>query len=121
MATIGRLAKALKRLDRAGALTRPDGGTPYIYLTEYGYFAGANYKLPQKKQAKYLVQGFKMARRHPRVKQMLQFVLAPATKGQPDFFATQIMTGKFKPLKAYTALKKWANRQARNGGIKTSP
>jgi hypothetical protein len=121
IATIGRLAKGLARLRNAGALTTPEGGTPYIYLTEYGYFAGANYKLPQAKQAKYLVKGFKIARNHPRVKQMLQFVLAPATKGQPDFFATQIMTGRFKPLKAYTALKKWADRQARSGGIKTSP
>ena len=118
MATMGRLAKALKRLDRAGALTRPDGGTPYIYLTEYGYFAGANYKLPQAKQAKYLVKGFKMARKHPRVKQMLQYLLVPPPK-QGNFFATQIMTGKFKPLKAYKALKRWTDRQARNGGIAT--
>jgi hypothetical protein len=121
MATIGRLAKALKKLRKAKALRTPRGGTPYIYLTEYGYFAGANYRLPQKKQAKYLLKGFKMARRHPRVKQMLQYVLTRAPKGQPDFFATHIMTGKFKPLKAYKALRRWANRQARSGGIRTSP
>jgi hypothetical protein len=120
MRTIGRLSKALSRLRAAKALRRPDGGVPYIYLTEYGYFAGGNYKLSQKKQAKYLLQGFKMARKHRRVKQMLQYLLVPPPK-KADFFATQIMNKRFKPLKAYKKLRAWTNRQAKNGGIATSP
>jgi hypothetical protein len=117
LATLSHLTKGLSRLAKSKALRTPSGGTPYVYLTEYGYFAGANYKLPQAKQAKYLVKGFSMAQKNKRVKQMLQFLLVPAVKGQPSFFATQIMNGKFKPLKAYTALKKWASKQAKRGGI----
>jgi hypothetical protein len=121
MATMSRLTKALSRLRSAKALTTPSGGVPYVYLTEYGYFSGANYKLPQAKQAKYLLQGFKMARKNSRVKQLLQYLLVTPAKGQPQFFATQIMTGKFKPLKAYTALKKWAASEAAKGGVTTTP
>jgi hypothetical protein len=121
LATLSHLTKALARLKSSGALTTPSGGTPDVYLTEYGYFAGANYKLPQKTQAKYLVQAFTMAQKNKHVKQMLQFLIAPPAKGQPKFFQTQIMTGRFKPLKAYTALKKWAAKEAASGGIATSP
>jgi hypothetical protein len=121
VATLSHLTGALSRLAKSKALTTPSGGTPFVYLTEYGYFAGAHYKLPQKKQASYLVKGFQIAQKNARVKQMLQFVLVPAKKGQPNFFATQIMTAKFKPLKAYTALKKWAAKEAASGGIATSP
>jgi hypothetical protein len=121
LATLSHLTKGLSRLAKSRALTTPSGGTPYVYLTEYGYFAGANYKLPQKTQAKYLVKGFQMAQKNKRVKQMLQFLLVPAKRGQPSFFATQIMTRNFKPLKAYTALKRWAAKEAARGGIATSP
>ena len=120
LATLSRLTKALGRLRASGALRTPSGGTPGVYLTEYGYFAGANYKLPQKKQAKYLVKGFTMAQKNKHVKQMLQYLLVPPPP-RADFFATQIMNARFKPLKAYTALKKWANREAARGGIATTP
>ncbi|MEA2448890.1 MAG: hypothetical protein QOG63_822 [Thermoleophilaceae bacterium] len=121
LATISRLTKALSKLHSSKALTTPSGGTPEVYLTEYGYFAGANYKLPQKTQAKYLVQGFTMAQKNKHVRQMLQYLLVPPQPGKGDFFATQIMNTKFKPLKAYTALKKWADKLAPGGGIATSP
>jgi hypothetical protein len=62
-----------------------------------------------------------MARSNKHVKQMLQFLLVPPPKGQPTFFQTQIMNRRFKPLKAYTALKRWTSKQARSGGIATSP
>src|SRR3954454_16812532 len=91
LATLSRLTKALGRLRSSGALTTPSGGTPGVYLTEYGYFAAANYKLPQKKQAKYLVKGFTMAQKDKHVKQMLQYLLVPPPK-KTNFFATQIMT-----------------------------
>jgi hypothetical protein len=120
MGTLSRLTKALSKLRSAHALTTPSGGVPYVYLTEYGYFSGANYKLPQKTQAKYLVKGFTIAQKNKRVKQTLQYLLA-APNSKKNFFATQIMTGSFKPLKAYTALKKWADREASSGGIATSP
>src|SRR3954451_1121118 len=74
LATIGRLTKALSKLRKAHLLTTPGGGLPYLYLTEYGYFSSGKYKVSEKKQAAYLVQGFKMAQKNPHVKQMLQYL-----------------------------------------------
>ena len=120
LATLGRLTKALSRLRSAGALKTPKGGVPYVYLTEYGYFAAYKYRLPRKKQAKYLVKGFSMARKNPRVKQMLQYLLVqpPSSTG---FFATHIMNRSFQPYTAFKRLKSWAAREAARGGIRKNP
>ena len=120
IATLSRLTKALSRLRSAGALKTPQGGVPYVYLTEYGYFAAYKYKLPRKKQAKYLVQGFKIARKNKRVKQMLQYLLIqpPSRTG---FFATHIMNRSFTPYPAYKKLRSWARREAARGGIQKNP
>ena len=120
LATLGRLTKALSRLRSAGALKTPRGGVPYVYLTEYGYFAAYKYRLPRAKQARYLVKGFTMARKNPRVKQMLQYLLVqpPSRTG---FFATHIMNRSFQPYTAFKKLKRWARREAARGGILKNP
>jgi hypothetical protein len=120
VATLRRLEKALIRLRSARALRRPDGGVPYIYLTEYGYFAAYKYRLPPKKHARYLKQGFKIAQRNDRVKQMLQYLLVqpPSRTG---FFATHIMSRSFRPYRAYKVLKRWANRQSKRGRVLRNP
>jgi hypothetical protein len=120
MATLSRLTKALSRLRSARALTTPSGGVPYVYLTEYGYFAAYKYKLPRAKQAKYLVTGFRMARKNPRVKQMLQYLLVQPPKSTA-FFATHIMNRSFQPYTAFKRLKAWAAREAASGGILENP
>jgi hypothetical protein len=120
VATLGRLERALSRLRAARALRTPSGGVPYIYLTEYGYFAAYKYRLPQAKHARFLKKGFKIAQRNPRVKQMLQYLLVqPPSK--TGFFATHIMSRSFKPYRAYTVLRRWARRQARRGGVLENP
>jgi hypothetical protein len=120
VSTLGRLTKALSRLRSAGALKTPKGGVPYVYLTEYGYFAAYKYKLSRSKQAKYLVTGFKIARKNPRVKQMLQYLLVQPPKAT-NFFATHIMNRSFQPYTAFKKLKSWAASEARRGGIKKNP
>jgi hypothetical protein len=120
LATLGRLTKALSRLRSAGALKTPKGGVPYVYLTEYGYFAAYKYKLPRKKQARYLVKGFRMARKNPRVKQMLQYLLVPPPPSL-KFFSTHVMNKNFTPYPAYKRLRSWAAREAARGGIKKNP
>jgi hypothetical protein len=116
LATLGRLTSALKKLRKAKALTTPSGGLPYIYLTEYGYFSGYKYKLPGKTHAKYLTKGFEQARRNPRVKQMLQYLLARPPK-KFAFFQTNIMNNKLQPLTPYNALRKWSDNAASKGQI----
>ena len=120
IATLSRLNKALSRLRSAGALKTPTGGVPALYLTEYGYFAAYKYKLPRAKQAKYLVQGFRIARKNPRVKQMLQYLLVPPPPSL-KFFSTHIMDSSFRPYTAFKKLKAWAASEAARGGIQKNP
>jgi hypothetical protein len=91
-----------------------------VYLTEYGYFAAYKYKLPRKKQARWLVKGFRIARKNPRVKQMLQYLLVPPPPSL-KFFSTHIMNASFTPYPAYKRLRSWARREAARGGIKKNP
>ena len=120
VATLGRLTKALSKLRSAGALKTPSGGVPYVYLTEYGYFAAYKFRLPRGKQAKYLKTGFQIAQKNKRVKQMLQYLLVqPPSK--TGFFATHIMSRSFKPYKAYSTLRSWARSQVRRGGVLKNP
>jgi hypothetical protein len=115
---LGRLTSALSKLHRAHALTTPSGGTPFVYLTEYGYFSAYKYKVSRKKQASYLVYAFRVARKNSRVKQMLQYLLAVPPK-RTAFFPTNIMSKKLSPYPAFTALKKWADKEAKSHGIAT--
>lgn len=118
VATLGRLNSALSKLKRSGALKTPRGGVPNLYLTEYGYFAAYKYKLSRSKQAAYLKKGFQIARKTPRVKQMLQYLLVPPPRAL-RFFSTQIMSGSFKPYKAFNTLRAWTDSQAKSHGIAT--
>jgi hypothetical protein len=125
LATLYRLNRALRKLRRSRALLTPHGGTPQVYITEYGYFSGANtkrsrkFRISKKKHARYLRKAFSMARKNKHVKQMLQYLLVEPRRSY--YFRTQIMSRKFKPYPAYTALRKWTAYQARHHGIKTKP
>jgi hypothetical protein len=117
LATLPRLTSALSKLKKAKLLTTPSGGVPYVYLTEYGYFASGKYKVrPESKRGKYLVQAFNVALKNPRVKQMLQFVLIkPSSKYL--FFDTSLASRSGKPGGAYKKLAAWAKTAAVRGLI----
>ncbi|MEA2496830.1 MAG: hypothetical protein QOJ29_4741 [Thermoleophilaceae bacterium] len=111
LATLSRLTTALTKLKRAKLLTTPSGGAPYVYLTEYGYFASGKYKTSESKRGKYLVQAFNLALKNSRVKQMLQFVLIrPPSKYR--FFDTSLASASGKPGSAYKKLAAWAKKAA---------
>jgi hypothetical protein len=114
--TLGRLTSALSKLKRAGLLTTPSGGVPYVYLTEYGYFSSGKYKIPVRKQGQYLVRAFTIAQRNPRVKQLLQYILVkPPSKYA--FFDTSIAGANGKPTLAFKMLAAWARDAAKAGRI----
>jgi hypothetical protein len=116
LATLSRLTSALSKLQKAKLLTTPSGGVPYVYLTEYGYFASGKYKVSESKRGKYLVQAFNLALKNPRVKQMLQFVLIkPQSKYL--FFDTSLASRSAKPGAAYKKLAAWAKKAAAAGKI----
>jgi hypothetical protein len=116
LATLSRLTSALSKLKKAKLLTTPSGGVPYVYLTEYGYFASGKYKVSESKRGKYLVQAFNLALKNPRVKQMLQFVLIrPPSKYLS--FDTSLASASAKPGGAYKKLAAWAKKAAKAGRI----
>jgi hypothetical protein len=116
VSTLGRLTSALSKLRKAKLLSTPNGGVPYLYLTEYGYFSSGKYKLPSSKQGKYLVQGFKIAQRNKRVKQMLQYLLIKPG-GHYRNFDTSIVSRGGKPSKAFKTLAAWAKKAAKAGQV----
>jgi hypothetical protein len=116
LATLGRLTSALSKLRKAKLLSTPSGGVPYLYLTEWGYFSSGKYKLSSSKQGKYLVQGFKMAQRNKRVKQMLQFLLVKPG-GNFRHFDTSIASRGGKPSRAFKMLASWTKKAAKAGQI----
>jgi hypothetical protein len=120
ISTLGRLTSALSKLKKAKALTTPRGGTPFVYLTEYGYFSGYKYKVSRKKQAAYLKKAFTIARKNKRVKQMLQYLLGTPPK-KLGFFQTNIMNRKLTPYLAFKTLKSWAAKEYKSGGIARKP
>jgi hypothetical protein len=116
LATLGNLTRALDKLAKTKALTTPAGKPLDLYLTEYGYFASGKRKTHESKRSKYLPQAFKMAQRHPRVKEMLQYLLVQPPEGY-RFFDTSIMTFAGDPLRTYNSLSGWSQAALRRGDI----
>jgi Cellulase (glycosyl hydrolase family 5) len=120
--TIGvlpRLTRALAKLKKAKLLSTPGGGVPFVYLTEYGYLRSGKRKMAESKRGKYLVQGFSIAQRNPRVKEMLQYLMVQPTR-RLAFFDTSLATRAGKPFPAFLKLEAWTRRVASAGAIATT-
>jgi hypothetical protein len=115
-----KLTRALKLLARYRLLRTPKGGTPYVYLTEYGFFSSGKRRISRSKQGRYLVQGFRMAQRNPRVKEMLQYLLVKPSRTYA-FFDTSIASRGGSPYKAFRLLARWAKSAARSGAVAKEP
>jgi hypothetical protein len=116
LGTLGRLTSALSKLQRAKLLTTPTGRTPFVYLTEYGYFSSGKYRIPVRRQGTYLVKAFTIAQRNPRVKQLLQYLLVkPPSKYA--FFDTSIAGSNGKGTLAFKMLAAWARAAAKSGKV----
>jgi hypothetical protein len=109
--TLSGLDKLVKLLDSLTArkrLTTPSGGKLDLYLTEFGYLRSGRQKQSEGNRVKYLKKGYDMALAHPRVRQMLHFLLAqPAKKYR--FFDTSLTNQRGSKTKSFTALADWAN------------
>jgi hypothetical protein len=129
-ATLGSLRNltgALTRLARAKALYSPRRKALSVYLTEYGYYRAVprscsrtnrKRQISDAKDAKYTVQGFKIAQRNPRVRSMLQYGLVHSAT---ECFATGIVNRNGKPTKVYTALKRWVTKAAKRHQVRKAP
>jgi hypothetical protein len=119
---LSRLTTLLDRLRSAKALYWNGGKAMPVYLTEFGYFSSGRRKIPESRYAKYITQAYDIARKNSRVKQMLQWVLVNPPKDFPgSFFDTGIVGRSGKTKKPYKALKAWADKQLKKGGIARPP
>jgi hypothetical protein len=115
MGSLGRLTKLLRGLNRQRRLRGPGGRPPYLYLTEYGYFARGPRALPWRVTAEYLRRGFQLAHRHPRVKQTLQYMLIEPAAGVP--WDTSVIKADGTPSPTFWALRDWAQASLARGSI----
>jgi hypothetical protein len=114
-----KLTRALTLLARYKLMTTPQGGAPYVYLTEYGYFSSGRRAVSRSRQGKYLVQAFRIAQRNPRVKEMLHFLMVQPTR-RLAVFDTSLATRGGKPFPAFKKLEAWSRRVASAGAIATT-
>jgi len=117
--SLGRLVTALDRLAKARALTDRTGKPLDIYLTEFGYFATGPLEFDPRKRAAYLVQGFELASRSPRVREMLQYLLvAPPPDSPGGRFDTSLISQEGVPDPAFGALREWSRKARQAGRVK---
>ncbi|HEX8645513.1 MAG TPA: cellulase family glycosylhydrolase [Thermoleophilaceae bacterium] len=104
---LSKLTKALDALTKKKKLTTPEGGKLDLYLTEFGYLRSGKQKQSESNRAKYIRQGYDMALKNPRVRQMLHFLLVqPASKYR--FFDTSLVSQSGGRTPTYNALRDWA-------------
>jgi hypothetical protein len=108
---LSKLVKLLDSLASSNRLERSDGSALDIYLTEFGYLRSGSQKQSESNRAKYLKQGYDMALKNPRVRQMLHFLLAQPT-GRYKFFDTSLVSRSGGKTAAFNALAKWASDNA---------
>jgi hypothetical protein len=100
--TLGRLTTTLGALARSHRLRTPAGRPLDLYLTEFGYLSQGSRALTPKVRAAYLKAAFRIARRTPRVRQLLQYQLVDPPENEAWHSAVLDRHGRPEP--AYASL-----------------
>jgi hypothetical protein len=110
---LDKLAKLLDSLAASNRLETPGGQPLDIYLTEFGHLRSGSQKQSEGNRVKYLKKGYDMALAHPRVRQMLHFLLVQPAK-RYRFFDTSLVSQTGGKTAAFKALVDWAASNAGN-------
>jgi hypothetical protein len=105
--TLSRLTRALDALGRRHALTTPKGRPLDLYLTEFGYLTVGSRAQRASVRATWLTSALAVARRNPRVRQLLQYQLVDPPAGA--LWHSAILTRGGFPQPAYKALVRALN------------
>lgn len=117
MANLSALPAMLDKM-RAKRLLKPSVKKVPLYLTEHGYFVKTTRRIPESKRRKYTVKAFDMAQRHPRVKQMLYYILvSPPADSASAFFDLGLIAQDGTERGAFSALQSWIRKAARSGRV----
>ena len=101
---LGRLTKALDKLAHRNALATPTKRPLDLYLTEFGYLTKGKRAQSPKVRAAWLRSAFSVARRNPRVRQLLQYQLVDPP--DEEAWHSAILHRDGSPQAAYTGLAK---------------
>jgi len=101
---LSRMTRALDKLSARGALVRPDKRRMDLYLTEFGYLTVGKRAQKPRVRAKWLHDAFHIARRNPRVRQLLQYQLVDPPEDR--VWHTAILSRSGRPLATYANLAK---------------
>jgi len=121
LGSLGNLTRELDRLAQARALLTPHGDALDLYLTEFGYFRSGSRRLRDPVRASYLVRAFDRARKDPRVRSMLHYVLVSPPPGFRADFDLGIVSASGRRLAPFRAVAAWARRAARREWIEVPP
>jgi hypothetical protein len=116
IAVLGRLNRALRKMKRRHVLIPRRSRKMPLYLTEYGYFKSGPRGIPERRRAHWTVKAWKIARRNPRVKSMLQYVFVTPPGGTN--FDLALLRSNGSSTRTYKKLKRWTHRAARRHQIK---
>jgi hypothetical protein len=105
--TLSRLTSALDALARRNALTTPKGRRLDLYLTEFGYLTVGSRAQKASVRATWLSSAIRIARRNPRVRQLLQYQLVDPPAAA--LWHSAILTRRGLKQPAYAALAKALN------------
>jgi hypothetical protein len=97
-----RLTSALDKLAKRHALRTPSNAKMGLYLTEFGYLTEGYRAHKPKVRAAWLASAFALARRNPRVKQLLQYQLVDPP--EDEIWHSAILHRDGTPQAAYAGL-----------------
>lgn len=116
IATLSRLSSALRYWAGKGALRTPQGHTPSIYLSEFGYLSSGRARISDSLHARYLRQAFSIALAAPGVRELVQYTLVPP-RGRYAFFDMSILNSRFGHRKPFDVLAAWARSEQKQHRI----
>jgi hypothetical protein len=100
--TLPRLTKALDKLYKSRRLRTTKGKKLNLYLTEFGYLTKGSRAQPPKRVAQWLKAAIGLARKNPRVKELLQYQLVdPASSA---LWHSALLNRHGDPRPAYAAI-----------------
>ena len=102
------MTRALDRLAHRRALRTPAGHHVNLYLTEFGYLTKGRRALSSRLRAAWLTAAYKLARRNPRVKELLQYQLVDGPSHAP--WHSGVMTRRGVPQAPFKALARLARK-----------
>lgn len=102
-----RLTKALDKLAMRRALATPRKRGLDLYLTEFGYLSQGARKQPASRRSAWLAGAYRIARKNPRVKQLLQYQLVDPPKR--ELWHSALLDRKGRRLAPFAGLARAAS------------